>query len=110
MKELNIRLPFPPTINTYYTIARGRKILSKKGRDYKIECAELLKDYEPDDYTRVEIDLFVPDKRRRDIDNYVKAIFDVLNKTVIHDDSQITYFSVTKQDPWKGGMVNIWLR
>jgi len=40
-----IELPWPPTVNTYYTVARGRKILSKKGRAYKEAVEEKKKAY-----------------------------------------------------------------
>ena len=36
-------------------------------------------------------------KPKPDIDNYVKAVFDVLNKRLWEDDSQITSLYVTKQ-------------
>ena len=33
-------LPFPPSMNTYWRNFRGRTVLSKAGREYKVAVAE----------------------------------------------------------------------
>lgn len=38
----------------------------------------------------VTVLFFVPDRRRRDIDNMIKHCFDSLNRVVFNDDSQVT--------------------
>lgn len=45
----------------------------------------------------VSIALFWPDKRRRDVDNGVKAILDGLNGRAWRDDAQIVQLLVTKR-------------
>jgi crossover junction endodeoxyribonuclease RusA len=45
---------------------------------------------------RVRIDLFLPDKRRRDIDNLSKAILDGCNNIVWKDDTQVCYLRIRK--------------
>ena len=41
--------------------------------------------------------LTFPDKRRRDVDNYNKMIFDTMNEVVYKDDSQIQKLTVSKK-------------
>lgn len=40
--------------------------------------------------------VFFPDKRRRDLDNVIKAIGDALNKTAYRDDSQVAELHGTR--------------
>jgi len=107
-----IQLPWPPTINHYYTIARGRKILSKSGRTYKAEAMVYM--YEQSVQKGLEgpysvwIQVRPPDKRKRDIDNLCKPLLDSLTEYgMISDDSEITDLRITKYDPVKGGKVEI---
>ena len=46
---------------------------------------------------RVSIALFLPDRRRRDVDNMAKSILDGLNGTAFDDDDQVVELNVTKQ-------------
>ena len=111
---INIRLPWPPTVNTYYTIARGRKILSKKGREYKIAAAGALYRAIPwpraDGRLEVLIDAYPPDKRRRDIDNIVKPILDSLTDCGIwDDDSQVDILRIRRKQIEKPGYVRVYI-
>lgn len=97
-----LELPFPPSVNTYYSVARGRKILSAKGRLFKAMCVlpEFARLKLKDDIS-VTIILSMPDKRKRDIDNYVKAVLDVLTENEVYlDDSQVKLLTV-----WNTGEV-----
>lgn len=92
--------PFPPSVNTLYFQGpkHGQKFLSKKGKEYKSTIREL---YLDDDrkpmsgYLEVYIDLLLPDLRKRDIDNYEKAVLDSLVEiNAIEDDSQVKKITV----------------
>lgn len=107
-----IKLPWPPTVNTYYTVARGRKILSKKGRAYKNEAKVYL--YEQNVSKDAEgpysicINVRPPDKRKRDIDNLLKPLLDSLvDYGAISDDSEVVDLRIQKFNPIKGGSVEI---
>jgi len=99
------KLPWPPSVNTYYTVARGRKILSKKGRQFKSDCGFYI-DRLADPMKgklHVEISVCMPDKRKRDLDNLLKPILDALgNYCVYEDDSQIVDLRIKKIDGVKG--------
>lgn len=88
--------PFPPSVNTLYFQAPGqghnKKILTKKGREYKQRLLNLYADdYEPiKDYLSLHIYLMFPTTKEGDIDNYIKPIQDGLKWLgVIEDDKQI---------------------
>ncbi len=102
MSEFRCNLPWPPTVNNYYTIWKGRKILSKRAKKFKTDCAVYIKrpskPFEGE--VRVSISLKMPDKRKRDIDNLLKPILDALTDYGVYcDDSQIFSLSIFK-DPY----------
>lgn len=65
-------------------------IQSKLYSDFERECGLYLKKYKSNiDYrVNLKIEFYVPDKRKRDIANYIEAIQDILVKyEVIQDDN-----------------------
>ena len=106
----NCNLPWPPSVNTYYTVARGRKILSKKGRQFKSDCSAYIHRLADPMKGELEIEIIVcmPDKRRRDLDNLLKPILDVLgNYGVYEDDSQIVDLRIRKVVDGQKGIVQL---
>ena len=107
---VSLELPFPPSVNTYYAVVRGRKILSKKGREYKKSvalAAQLhgIKGKNMEGRLAVRIDLYPPDRRRRDVDNYTKAILDGITKAEAWgDDEQVDHLVVHRCEKVKGGL------
>ena len=102
------KLPWPPTVNNYYTVWKGRKIISKKGKQFKKDCAiyiyRLGTQMKGD--LQVEISVCMPDKRRRDLDNLLKPILDVLGEYgVYEDDSQISDLRIKKIDGETGDVL-----
>ena len=107
-----ITLPWPPTVNNYYTVARGRKILSTKGRAYKKEAIRWLWEQTVskgcDGVYSVMIHVRPPDNRKRDIDNLLKPLLDSLVEYgAIPDDSMIFDLRIQRFDPIKGGKVEM---
>jgi len=113
MTIIKLDMPYPPTVNTYYRAVNGRNIMSKKGRQYKKDCAVLIKRPKSpltgDAY--LTIDATMPDKRRRDIDNILKPILDALTDCGIYeDDSQVVELTIRKSSKIvKGGGIKIFL-
>jgi len=93
MKSIKIYLPFlPPSVNQcYYTDWRTKtRHKSKDYREFVDGCfiAFGLDKFEGE--IQVEYNFYFPDKRRRDIENYTKALSDTLvHYGVIEDDSKI---------------------
>ncbi|MFO8013869.1 MAG: RusA family crossover junction endodeoxyribonuclease [Phycisphaerae bacterium] len=102
-----ITLPYPPSVNHYWRMWRGRMVVSREGRRYRKRVAATLAalGVRPlDGPVEVEIELYPPDRRRRDVDNAQKSLLDALEKGgAYHDDSQIVRLLTEKRGPVKGG-------
>ncbi len=88
----------PISVNDLYT---GRRFLTKDGREMKQTVGWQVKSQwkaKPKliGDLRIYMDFFYMDKRRRDIDNPVKAMMDCLTGLVFADDSQIIEMHITK--------------
>lgn len=84
-----IHLPFPPSVNALWRSVKGRAIKSKRYREWEKEAGwqiarltnehRLWEAFIPDDAPyHLDITLVRPDKRGRDVNNYDKAISDLL--------------------------------
>ena len=108
---INVRLPWPPTINTYYGNAKnGRKYLTARGRKYKESAGlELLSQEAPkglEGRLVVSIDAYPPDRRKRDIDNILKPLLDCLTDYGLWiDDEQIDDLRIRRRE--RGGFVRV---
>lgn len=112
-------LPFPPSVNNYWRAPnkgklKGKHLISERGRKYKTEVlASLVEQIGGLPKTiwqdvEAEIVLFPGDRRRRDADNYCKALFDSLVKAgLLEDDSQIKRFTIEWGEVVPGGKVMI---
>lgn len=96
--SITIRLPWPPSGNHAYTVARGRKILSSAARSYRdlavyLASKQLSRCPHPQGFDgpiAVSIVAKEPDRRRRDVDGLLKLPLDCLTKAgVWSDDSKI---------------------
>ncbi|EHJ7195536.1 RusA family crossover junction endodeoxyribonuclease [Salmonella enterica subsp. enterica serovar Victoria] len=116
---MKLTLPFPPSVNTYCRAPnkgslKGRHMVSASGRKYQSEaCAAVIEQLRrlPKPSTApaaVEIILYPPDKRIRDLDNYNKALFDALTHAgVWEDDSQVKRMLVEWGPVFPKGKVEI---
>lgn len=91
---LEITLPFPPSVNTYWrslTIkGQGRVVISERGRIYRKLIQDIPRLPKFTGLVKVEVECWMPDRRKRDLDNLFKAIGDSLTHAgVWEDDSQI---------------------
>lgn len=91
--------PFPPSVNTVYTVMRNRKILSKKGREYKTKVKNLLESPESCHMGPIitQYTFYRGDRRKYDISNFVKTVEDCLTEAKIWgDDSQVVEVHIYK--------------
>lgn len=90
---MTLELPWPPSVNTYWRNWRGHMVISTAGRQYTKAVQEQVEKQGTQTYTgpiRVVIQAFRPDRRKRDLDNLLKATLDALTKAgTWEDDSQI---------------------
>jgi len=107
---IEITLPWPPSINTYWRQFNGRAILSEKGREYGRVVMALCLKQRVETMTgpiKVEIIAYRPDNRKRDLDNLLKAALDGMAKGMLYqDDSQIRDLSIKWADTI-GGMLKV---
>ena len=95
-----IDLPFPPSVNRLWgTATGGRRYLMPRQRAYRERCLLIVRPprggTDAHDRYAVSIRLTPPDRRRRDVDNLVKPVLDVLEKAgAIHDDAQVDDLNV----------------
>ena len=90
-----------PTVNEFMAVFRGRRIKTKVCREFKTYAQDKLKEQFTGEellntVLKIDIKLHFKDKRKRDVDNYLKAIFDSLTGVVIEDDSLIKKCVVEK--------------
>ncbi|WP_287416611.1 RusA family crossover junction endodeoxyribonuclease [Oceanithermus sp.] len=105
-----ITLPWPPSVNRYWRNINGRTLVSREGRAYRAAVlSEVLLQGAAQHYRgrlRMVIVAHPPDRRRRDLDNLVKAIQDGLEFAgVFDDDGQIDDLRVVRAERVPGGRV-----
>lgn len=98
---MRLVLPYPPSVNSMWRTPRtgplaGRTLLSEAGRKYRkavqhavvLACAASR--IPCDARLAVDVEACMPDRRRRDLDNILKAVLDALTAAgVWSDDEQI---------------------
>lgn len=105
-------LPLPPSINSYYAQYMGRRILSKKGRDFKktvYECC-ISKNERRFGDARIKLIVIInpADRRKMDISNRIKSLEDALVYAgVIDDDSQVDQIYISRGEIIKGGRCEV---
>lgn len=107
-----IELPYPPSVNHYWRRVGTRTLISKKGRAYRAEVIARLAIFRLNDEPLIgpinaTFRVHPPDRRRRDLDNLLKAMLDALEHAgVYRDDSQIYSLMVFRGEVVKGGRVD----
>ena len=100
-------IPYPPTVNHFYQRSGKRVFRSKEYRDFIgrvgwIWTASAPGNWKTDGRFSVNLEVFPPDYRKRDLDNIVKATFDALTQSCAwRDDSQVEALHVRRRSPDK---------
>lgn len=113
---IELVLPYPPSVNSYWRhptrgALAGRHLISEKGRQYRQALEALAAEHRwpklGSARLQVHIEAWMPDKRRRDLDNVLKAALDGLaHAGLFDDDSQIDRLSIERA-PLVGGMLKV---
>lgn len=101
--RIELTLPWPPTVNTYYRNIKGRTIISAKGRDYRTDTIAACLEQHVNEHVKgrigLELRCYPPDRRTRDLDNLTKALIDSLQHAgLFEDDSQIDKITIIRRD------------
>lgn len=90
---IELTLPWPPSVNTYWRIFKNRMIISEAGRKYRIAVAEQVlvqrKAKHLTGTVKVIIEAWRPDKRKRDLDNLLKAVLDAMKHAGVYEDDSL---------------------
>lgn len=118
---IELTLPFPPSVNQYYRhiVLRGqpRTLISQDGRTYQSQVSTAWKKlqavqrcpFQPLECRLVvTVNVYSPDRRKRDLDNLGKSLLDAMTKARIWvDDSQIDRLSFERREVVSGGYVRV---
>lgn len=108
-KGFSVRLPWPPSVNHYWHRQGSRSFIGTAGKRFRAEVLDTIKN--PPRLLgrlRVLIELVMPDRRRRDVDNYAKAALDALTHAEVYgDDCQIDELIVRRLHVEPPGCVDI---
>lgn len=105
-----VELPWPPTANHYWKRNGSRYFISPKGiafRDITIfTCKNIQESFLNGERLCFKVDAYPPDKRRRDLDNILKATQDSLQKANVYkDDCQIDLLQVRRMTSLLGKVI-----
>lgn len=107
VEMVELILPWPPSINRYWRRRGSQYFISKEGQDFRknviLLCKEIPKIFDKNDKLFIDIKASPPDRRRRDIDNILKAIMDSLQHAeMYHDDNQINKIYIEREPSFLG--------
>ena len=111
---IELELPFPPSVNHYYRRVGPRTLISREGRRFRERVCALLaaSGVRPlSGPLRLEIEVYPPDRRRRDVDNLQKGLLDALEHGGLYsNDSQIADLRIKRRGCVQGGrtLVRVW--
>lgn len=105
----HLELPFPPSVNHYYRHVGYRTLISREGRAYRKHVAALVAQRRLPclcGRLQIQVDVYPPDNRERDLDNLWKSLLDSLQHAgVYYKDSQIDKETMERMSVRPGGAV-----
>jgi crossover junction endodeoxyribonuclease RusA len=108
---IDLELPYPPSVNHYWRRVGARTLISRGGRAFRRTVCSILaaRGIRPlDGPVELVVDVFPPDRRRRDLDNLQKALLDALaHGGAYHDDSQIARLTIQRRHVVPTGKVRV---
>ena len=110
---IELELPYPPTVNHYWGQRKcGGRYMGQKGLEFrkavKVACLSSGVSEPLTSALFVEIEVYPPDRRKRDLDNVLKATMDALEHAeVFIDDYQVSGLHVERFEPINGGLMVI---
>lgn len=108
---ITLKLPYPPSVNHYWGQVGSRKFLGKKGKEFREQvyiCSLNARKGALKGRLHVQVYLYPPDKRKRDIDNVLKSLLDALEHAYIYEnDSQIDKLCVERKEVAKDGYCEV---
>ena len=112
---VGLSLPWPLSVNHYWSHVRGRAFISKRGEEYRATVCAIVAARKLKTMTGPLTMIILatpPDKRRRDLDNLLKVPLDSLQKANLYpDDYQIADLHITREEANKAKAgLRIWVK
>lgn len=109
---IHLILPYPPTVNHYWGTVGKRRYIKADGIKFRNAVIAIVLQNKANkklaDRVMINIKAYMPDKRKRDLDNINKAIFDALiHSNVILDDEQIDVLHSERKEVVKRGRIEL---
>ena len=108
---LQFDLPYPPSVNHYWRRVGARTLISRQGRAFRESVCSLLalrRLHPLDGWLKVHLQIYPPDRRRRDVDNIQKPVLDALQHAgVYRDDFQIVSLITDRMQPVQDGRLEV---
>jgi Holliday junction resolvase RusA-like endonuclease len=91
MNKIELHLCLPNSLNNHYVTTRNGRFISSKGRAFRrevLECVQKQIGFAPKIDFRVNLSVFfvMPDRRVRDLDNFMKSLCDALTEAEVWKD------------------------
>jgi crossover junction endodeoxyribonuclease RusA len=111
---LILDLPLPPSVNHYWGQHGHRRYVSKAGVAFKAQVSDYVIEYRVPKLGTARIAmtvvLFPKDRRKQDIDNRIKALWDALADAGVFDnDEQIDTLFIERGEIKKNGGCRVYL-
>jgi len=105
---LVLNLPLPPSVNHYWGVHGHRRYVSKAGKEFKLQVQDYVIEHcvpkMGEKRLEMQVTLYPKDRRKQDIDNRIKALWDALADAGVFDnDEQIDVLIVQRGEIRKGG-------
>ena len=109
---IDLVLPYPPTVNTYWRRRGSTYFVSKAGERYRRAVALIVRQQRLklslSGRLAIKIIAEPPDKRRRDLDNILKAPLDALTHArLLIDDEQFDEINIVRGKVVPGGRLGV---
>ena len=106
MTRILLKIPFPPTVNHIWARVGTRTFLTKEYQRFlrivigAIESAKVAPGFKNAPAFAVHLTVYPPDRRPRDLDNFLKAALDAVTRSQLWpDDSLVTRITAIKGVP-----------
>jgi crossover junction endodeoxyribonuclease RusA len=114
---MRLTLPWPPSVNKYYRHINkgqlaGRNLISEEGRAFRSAVDAVVRQARARKAMafplEVRVAAYPPDRRKRDLDNLLKATLDALQSSGVYlNDNQIESLSIYRAEPVAGGQLEV---
>ena len=109
---IQLNLPWPPSVNHYYQRTKRGTSIGPRGINFRAAVAGCVQSQTSHSFDeqriRIRIVAYPPDRRRRDLDNILKATLDALEHSGLYaNDYQIADLQVLRGMPCKCGRLSV---